>query len=141
MILAIPHPGLRKKCVPVGEGEDANPIACKLCAALAGAGGIGLAAPQIGILKRVILIGTDRGEIVMVNPVITERSKETLVAREACLSIPVQTGLVARHVAVSVEYMTARGVLQSLDATGLTARCIQHEIDHLDGTLFTDRAR
>lgn len=140
MILTIPHPGLRKKCVPVASGEDANPVVVKLMAAL-GSRGIGLAAPQIGILKRVCIIGTDRGEIAMVNPVIVERSKERLAAREACLSVPGQSGLVSRHVAVSVEYLTARGVPQSLDATGMTARCIQHEIDHLDGILFTDRAR
>lgn len=97
--------------------------------------------PQIGILKRVCLIGTDRGEIAMVNPAIVARSKEKLVAREACLSVPGQSALVSRHTGVTVEYLTARGVRQSLEALGMTARCIQHEIDHLDGILFMDRER
>lgn len=140
MILTVPNPVLRKKSMPIGENVDPNPLVCQLIAAFDD-NMLGLAAPQIGILKRIVVIGTDRGLIAMVNPVIMERTQEKLTAREYCLSMPGRTGMVARHVAVTVEYQTARGVLQSLEANGLTARCIQHEIDHLDGILFTDRMR
>jgi peptide deformylase len=104
--------------------------------------GIGLAAPQVGVLKRAFVadLGGD-GEpapIYLVNPEITWRSETSSVAEEGCLSLPKQFGEVSRFDQVRVHYLDRDGAAREIEAEGLLARCLQHEIDHLDGILFVD---
>jgi len=102
--------------------------------------GIGLAAVQVGVLKRVIIMDVPNfGKYTMINPVITYLSKETAVFEEGCLSIPGISENVERARDVNVKYLDIDGMEQELNATGLLAVCVQHEIDHLDGVLFIDR--
>jgi peptide deformylase len=102
--------------------------------------GIGLAAPQIGILKRVIVVDIGTGLIELVNPEII--SKEgTQLGTEGCLSIPGVKGEVIRANKVEVHGLDRQGEQVVIQAEGLLARCLQHEIDHLDGILFTDYLR
>ena len=105
--------------------------------------GIGLAAIQIGILKRLVVIDISkekekRKPIFLVNPEIIYRSKETSVYEEGCLSLPGQFAEVERPAECSVKYIDYFGKEKELKANGLLATCIQHEIDHLNGILFID---
>ncbi|NLJ58885.1 MAG: peptide deformylase [Tissierellia bacterium] len=101
--------------------------------------GIGLAAPQVGILRRVIVIDLGDGKVYkMVNPKITQKSGEE-TAPEGCLSVPETRGTVPRPMNITVEYLNENNEKVELEAEGLLARCICHEIDHLDGILFVDR--
>lgn len=101
--------------------------------------GIGLAAPQVGILKQVIVIDVEDEKVYkMVNPKIIKRSgKQT--DQEGCLSVPEKKGMVTRPLSVTVEYINEEGQEVKLEAEGILARCICHEVDHLNGILFTDR--
>jgi peptide deformylase len=101
--------------------------------------GVGLAAPQVGILKRVIVIDVEDGNIYkMANPKIISESGEE-AAEEGCLSVPEKRGLVVRTMKVVVEYTDENNQAKKLEAEGLLARAICHEIDHLNGVLFIDR--
>lgn len=101
--------------------------------------GIGLAAPQVGILKRLIVVGIKDDPFVIINPEIFWRSKETEVGEEGCLSIPGVFGQVKRSKEIKVKGILPSGKKTKLKAEGLFARVIQHEIDHLDGILFIDK--
>lgn len=102
--------------------------------------GVGLAAPQIGILKRVLVIDTgEEGEkLEMINPIITKLEKEVILS-EGCLSFPNVFGNVRRYNYTEAEYMTKDGEKKTIKAEGLLAQAIQHEIDHLNGVLFIDQ--
>ena len=104
--------------------------------------GIGLAAPQIGVLRRAFVadLGSEgeRTPIYVVNPEIIARSEATNIAEEGCLSLPKHFGEVARFDQVRVRYLDRAGAAQEIQAEGLLARCLQHEIDHLNGILFVD---
>lgn len=103
--------------------------------------GVGLAAPQVGILKRVVVIDVEDGNVYkMVNPKITEKSGEQ-VGQEGCLSVKEKKGIVRRPMKVTVEYTDENGEQIKLEAEELLARAICHEIDHLDGILFVDRVK
>ncbi len=109
---------------------------------LADAGGVGLAAPQVGVLRRVILVENAEGEILeLINPRITVRSKERQHELEGCLSVPDRWGITDRPMSVTVTAQDRTGKEVTYTGSGLTARCFCHEIDHLDGILFTDHAR
>lgn len=101
-------------------------------------GGVGLAAPQVGISLRLIVIGWNEKEWRMINPEISAASGE-LASFEACLSIPGAEGEVKRAAKVTVRYVDQKGTRRRLTATGLLSRVLQHEIDHLYGVLFVDR--
>jgi peptide deformylase len=105
--------------------------------------GIGLAAPQIGVLKRVIVLDIDRedvktGPLFMANPEIIEVSDEDLTYEEGCLSVPEHYSDVVRPAKVTVRYLDRDGETKEMACEGLLATCVQHEIDHLDGILFID---
>jgi len=102
------------------------------------ANGVGLAAPQVGVLKRVAVIDVGDGLIELINPVITSQSGEQCNA-EGCLSIPGVWGEVIRPAKVTVEALDREGKKQVIDAEGLLAIALCHEIDHLDGILFKDK--
>lgn len=100
-------------------------------------GGVGLAAPQVGILKRIVVIDTDGQPWVLINPKITETSGEQ-TGEEGCLSLPGKSGLVTRPEFVTVEALDENMKPVTLSAEGLLARAICHECDHLDGILYTE---
>lgn len=101
--------------------------------------GVGLAAPQVGILRRVIVIDIGEGPMKIINPLIVEEDGE-VVGLEGCLSIPGISGDVPRPEKIKVEYLDVDGNKQVIEAEGPLARVFCHEIDHLDGVLYTDRA-
>jgi peptide deformylase len=108
-------------------------------------GGVGLAAPQVGIEERVLVArkmdapdDNDARPVVLVNPEIVERSRETWAFEEGCLSIPGIRGEVTRPERVTVRYRDVDGKSHTIDIEGMFARVVQHEIDHLDGKLFID---
>ncbi|OEF99085.1 peptide deformylase [Vulcanibacillus modesticaldus] len=101
--------------------------------------GVGLAAPQISILKRVVVIDVGEGLIELINPEIIEKDGEQ-VGPEGCLSVPGVLGRVKRAERVKVKALDRNGQEFVIEGEGLLARALQHEIDHLDGILFTDLA-
>lgn len=105
------------------------------------ANGVGLAAVQVGVLRRVVIIETEQGKLYeMINPVITERSKELQHEVEGCLSLPNCWGITERPKKVTVKAMDRNGKYYTLTGTDLIARAICHETDHLDGILYSDNA-
>lgn len=103
--------------------------------------GVGLAAPQIGLNTRVVLCLLDKDRVVpMINPEIIWRSKETETCEEGCLSIPGLWKDTERALAVQVKFTDKKGQVTILKLEGLNARIVQHEVDHLNGILFVDRA-
>ena len=103
------------------------------------ADGCGLAAPQVGILRRIAVIDVGDGLIELINPEITERSAETYVDTEGCLSVPGRRGTVERPMYVKVRAMDRKGREFEFEAEGLFARCVCHELDHLDGVVYVDK--
>ena len=143
-ILEVPNPLLKKKCAPVAEVTDeVRKLMNDMLETMYDAPGVGLAAPQIGLLQRIVVIDVTRDNepkhsYKMINPIITEHSETTLMHDEGCLSVPEQYAPVERFETVTVQYTDENGQKQTLSADGLLAICIQHELEHLDGTLFID---
>ena len=102
--------------------------------------GVGIAAPQVGIPIRAIVVDVGNKRFDIINPVITER-EGTIIDSEGCLSFPGVYGEVERAEKVRVEYMNRYGKRKFIEAEGLLARCLQHEVDHLDGHLFIEVAK
>ena len=143
-ILKQGDPQLNKHCRPV---TDFNPrlhtLIDDMRQTLSKANGVGLAAPQVGVLRRAVLVietnvpeGEDEQLIELINPEIIESSGEQYGA-EGCLSFPDEYGLVRRPMDVTVRAQDRNGEFFTVSGTGLTARCFCHEIDHLDGVVFT----
>ncbi|MGV8146484.1 MAG: peptide deformylase [Alkaliphilus sp.] len=102
------------------------------------ADGIGLAAPQVGVLRRVVVVDIDEKPFVFINPkIVCQEGKQCNL--EGCLSIPGKTGEVERPRELKIEYTNRKGKKTTMEAEGLLARVICHELDHLNGVLFTDR--
>ncbi len=102
--------------------------------------GVGIAAPQVGVLRRIFVVDDREGnKLALINPQL-ETSGEEQEAMEACLSVPNMQGVVTRKAKVKVSYLDENGEEQSLETDTFLARIIQHENDHLDGVLYTDRA-
>ena len=144
-ILVLPDPVLRKVSAPVPAVDDrVRALADDLLETMYAAPGIGLAAPQVGVLERIIVCdivtedGAEPAPMTLINPEIVARSEEQEVYEEGCLSIPDYTEDVTRPAAVRVRYLDREGVPREVDAEGLLAVCLQHEIDHLNGVLFID---
>ena len=143
-ILVIPDPILRKISEPISVvNSETKKLMDDMLETMYAAPGIGLAAIQIGILKRLVVIDISketekRQPIFLVNPEIIYRSKETSVYEEGCLSLPGQFAEVERPAECSIKYVDYFGKEKELKANGLLATCIQHEIDHLNGILFID---
>lgn len=100
--------------------------------------GIGLAAPQVGVLRRVVVIDVGEGILKIINPEIEKRQGE-ITDIEGCLSVPGVSGTVSRPEKVKLKYINEDNKEMELEAEGLLARAICHEIDHLDGILYTDK--
>lgn len=142
-----PDPVLKTKCKPVEEVDDqVRTLMNDMLETMYKNRGIGLAASQVGVLKRVIVVDVAgfKGEkeeprpMFMANPVITRFSDERVVGEEGCLSLPDLYADVERAETISVEYLDENGEKQSLEADGVLSVCIQHEVDHIDGILFVD---
>lgn len=130
---------LRRRARPVGKVTlEVQRLIDLMLVTLRAADGLGLAAPQVGESRRVLVADVDERIIVLVDPVIDAREGEN-VATEACLSIPGVIAPVRRSASVTVKGKNRRGRGITLQAEGLLARVLQHEIDHLDGVLFLDR--
>lgn len=130
---------LRKKCRPVDEINDRIKIMIKdMFETMYDADGVGLAAPQIGILKRLVVIDVGSGPVTLINPVILE-SEGSVLDEEGCLSIPGSQGVVERPERVKVKALNEEGKEVISVGEGLLARAMCHEIDHLDGILFIDK--
>ena len=131
---------LREKAKPVPKVTDnIRKLLNNLADTLREANGVGLAAPQIGVSKRVVVVDVGEGLIELVNPEISERQGEDTDS-EGCLSIPGVYGEVSRAARVVVKALDRNGDVIKVEGTGLLARALQHEIDHLDGILFVDKA-
>ena len=142
-IVKIPDPILRQIAQPVDEITDGvRQLLDDMAASMYDAPGIGLAAPQINVSQRLVVIDCGKDDTTelykMVNPEIFALSDEQAVLEEGCLSIPDQTAEVTRPAEVSIRYLDETGTSQTLTADGLLAACIQHEIGHLNGVLFID---
>ncbi|HSM35574.1 MAG TPA: peptide deformylase [Longimicrobiales bacterium] len=137
-------PVLRTVADPVEDvDDDVRSLVGDLMDTMYEADGVGLAAPQVGIALRVIVVDTreegGEGPLALVNPRIVESSSGTEKAEEGCLSIPGIADIVERSCAVVVEALDPDGQPLRVEAEGLRARALQHEVDHLDGVLFLDR--
>ncbi|MFC1663274.1 peptide deformylase [Patescibacteria group bacterium] len=123
------------------EVTDLQTLARDLIDTMHAKDGIGIAAPQIGIALRVIIINTDDNPLVMVNPKIVKHSWRKVDGEEGCLSIPGVYGMVSRYRQVQVVGYNLDGTKQLINADGLLARVFQHEVDHINGKLFIKRAK
>lgn len=133
-------PVLRRKAKPLRRIDKATrKLAADMLETMRVAPGVGLAAPQVGISERLIVVEFDGADYALANPEITTRSDTTEVGEEGCLSLPSLYGDVERFTCVRVQALDLNNKRVTIDAEGWLARIFQHEIDHLDGILFTDR--
>jgi peptide deformylase len=152
-IVTLPHPVLKRKARTVSQfGKELHTLLDDMVETMREAPGVGLAAPQIGLPDRIIVIeyfekeqdeeveDAPRKVWAVINPEIVKVSEETLMGVEGCLSIPGLVGEVERHAEVQVKGMNRHGKPMKIKAKGWLARIFQHEIDHVNGILFTERA-
>lgn len=148
-IVTTPDPVLRRKARKVREvGKDIQELIENMIETMRVAPGVGLAAPQVGVSERVIVVEYAEGEeeeapkklFALVNPEITHVSEETVLGTEGCLSIPRLMGNVERFEKIQIKALNRMGKPVKIKAEGWLARIFQHEIDHLEGILYTDRA-
>lgn len=138
-IRVLGDPILREETKPVTEiTDELRTLAKNMFETMYLAKGIGLAAPQVGRSERIAVVDVDDNPLVLVNPEILESSAKTAKAEEGCLSIPDVYGDVERPGTVRVRAMDLDGKTFEVEASELFGRCLQHEIDHLDGKLFVD---
>ena len=145
-ILTKEDPALYKKCRPVTEfNPRLHQLLDDMKETLSQENGVGLAAPQVGVLRRAVIVletnvpeGEEEYMIELVNPEIIEASGEQFGA-EGCLSVPEEYGLVRRPMHVKVRAQNRNGETFEVEGEGLTARCFCHEIDHLEGIIFTSK--
>lgn len=141
-ILSHPNPALRQTASEADPATDTGlpRLVAAMAKAMYGASGVGLAATQVGVQKRVIVFDIDDGLVALCNPVIVESSEDLAADEEGCLSLPGISVPVERPARCVCEAVDIKGAPVRLEADGLLARLLQHEIDHLDGLLIIDRA-
>lgn len=146
-IVTVPDQVLRRKAHKVTDfGKDFQELVTNMVDTLRDAPGVGLAAPQVAVSQRLVVVeyGDDEDEsvpkklFVVANPEIVEKSEEMVTGVEACLSIPELVGEVDRHQKIVIKGMNRQGKPMKIKAEDWLARIFQHEIDHLDGVLYTD---
>jgi peptide deformylase len=143
-IIVAPDPRLNVECENVDQvTDDLKRLMDDMMETMYDAPGIGLAAPQVGVTKRIIVVdvskgGNDKAPYQMINPKITWHSNQLADYEEGCLSLPEQYAQVKRPDEIHLSYIDSNGAIQKLKTSGILATCIQHEIDHLDGKLFVD---
>ncbi|QFY62226.1 peptide deformylase [Rhizobium grahamii] len=143
-LIILPDPLLRQVSKPIERVDsDLQRLADDMLETMYDAPGIGLAAIQIGVPRRMLVIdvsreGEEKQPLVFINPEVVKSSDERSVYEEGCLSIPDYYAEVERPATIGVKYLDRDGKEQLIDADGLLATCLQHEIDHLNGVLFID---
>ncbi|PKA44279.1 peptide deformylase [Rhizobium sullae] len=143
-LIILPDPVLRQVSKPIERVDaDLKRLADDMLETMYDAPGIGLAAIQVGVPRRMLVIdvsreGEEKQPQVFINPELLKSSGERSVYEEGCLSIPDYYAEVERPAAVTVKYLDRDGKEQTVEADGLLATCLQHEIDHLNGVLFID---
>ncbi|WP_225026281.1 peptide deformylase [Xinfangfangia pollutisoli] len=142
-ILIHPDPRLKKPCAPVTDiTDEVKRLAADMLETMYDAPGVGLAAPQVGVNKRVLVMDCIKDgppePMVLINPETVWASEDVSTYEEGCLSIPEQYAEVKRPAAVTVRWTDLDGAPQERTFEGLWATCVQHEMDHLDGKLFID---
>ncbi len=143
-ILIAPHPSLRTKVrrVTAADAATVRALVPRMFETMYKAPGIGLAAPQVGVGLRVVVVDlmaeNQPSPMTLVNPEIVAASGDWATREEGCLSVPNQYADVSRPARVTVRYQDAEGAPKQVEADGLLAACLQHELDHLDGVLFVD---
>ena len=143
-ILLVPDKRLRSKTRAVGDADldTVRELAPKMLATMYKAPGIGLAAPQVGVMLRMAVVDLQKDDkrdpLVLINPEIVAESSEMATREEGCLSLPNQYADVTRPARIKLRWLALDGSKQEMEADDLMATCIQHELDHLDGVLFVD---
>lgn len=141
-VLRFPDERLRTKATPVAEvNEDIKNIVADMFETMYAENGVGLAATQVNIHQRIVVIDVSEDKeqsYVLINPEIIKKNDEIMINEEGCLSVPSNYAKVERHTEVTVKALDINGEEFELDATELLSICIQHELDHLDGVLFVD---
>lgn len=143
-IITAPDPRLKVKCDPVESvDESVAQLMDDMLETMYLAPGIGLAAPQVGVTKQVLVVDVSpknepRNPLRMANPEIVWRSEERAAYEEGCLSLPEQFAEVERPARVRIRYLDKSNTVQETEADGILATCVQHEMDHLDGVIFVD---
>ncbi|MDO5044992.1 MAG: peptide deformylase [Coriobacteriia bacterium] len=146
-VVLSPDPVLRTDTEEVVEFDDALvKLAEDMTRTMYASNGVGIAAPQVGVLKRLIIVETNYGEdeeiapLALVNPVIIDHSEDTMIGYEGCLSIPGVSFEIERYKDVVVSYQDLRGDYHEISASGdILSRCLQHEIDHTHGLTMFER--
>jgi peptide deformylase len=143
-IIEAPDPRLTRSSTPIERVDDGlQALIDDMLETMYAAPGIGLAAPQVGHLRRLCVVDLAKDDepapTCLINPELIWRSNATIKAEEGCLSLPKQFAEVTRAEQVRVRHLDRAGETLEVEAEGLLARCLQHEIDHLDGILFVDR--
>jgi peptide deformylase len=150
-VLRLGNPELLMKSQPVTafDTSELHQLIRDMRETMAAENGAGLAAPQIGVLKRVVIFGVDRNprypeaapvpQTILINPVITPLSAEQETGWEGCLSVPGMRGLVSRYRHIRYTGFDAAGTPVDVEASGFHARVVQHECDHLDGIIYTHK--
>ena len=144
-----PEPVLKKKAQKVEQVDaDIQKLLDDMLETMYASAGVGLAAPQVGVSKRIVVIDVEQEDdnenksgnpLFLVNPEIIWRSEDKVCGEEGCLSVPKQRAEVERNAEVKVRYLDYDGKEQEMFGDGLLAICLQHELDHLDGVLYIDR--
>lgn len=139
IIIKAPDPILLKKSRPVDKFDDRLfTLLDDMKETLEACNGAGLAAPQVAVLKRVVIVSTDDGYFELINPILKSSEGEQ-TGEEACLSLPGKYGIVTRPEKVTVSAYDRNGKLKKYKVKGFTARAFMHEMDHLDGILYSER--
>ena len=139
-VLTDEDPVLRKKALPLAKvTKNTHKLIKDMFDTMYDADGVGLAAPQVGVSQRVIVVDMEDNPMSLINPKIVSEEGSS-VDKEGCLSVPQVVGYVDRCHKICVEYLDKKGKPKRLTAEDMLARILQHEIDHLDGILFTDKA-
>lgn len=139
-ILKHPNPFLNKKSEEVKEvSQEILQLASDMIETMNNNQGVGLAAPQIGVSKRIIVTDDGKGPMIFFNPKILKKSWKNEAFEEGCLSLPGYCLKIRRPKEIELDYLSEKGEKSKIKAKGLLARIIQHEIDHLDGVLLFDR--
>ena len=140
-IVTVGDPVLTKKCRPVTKfDERLATLLDDMIETMHDANGVGLAGPQVGVLRRVVVVDTGEEDLELVNPEIVETGEETQTGLEGCLSLPGEYGIVTRPNFVVVRAQDRTGEWYEYEGEELIARCVCHEIDHLDGHMYTELA-
>jgi peptide deformylase len=143
-VIEYPNPILRKKASKIKDfgSAELGKLISEMVEILKSAEGLGLAAPQVGKSRRVCVAREENNNfMVLINPVITASSRKKIPISEGCLSFPGKFYSISRPESIKVRHIDEKGKKCKIKASGLLARVIQHEVDHLDGILFIDRVK